>query len=210
MAADSSLVLVPVATDVFTFELVTSPETVKADLDVVDDLIDAGDVQGARVLLNGLRSEIVTETIYLPLASYPGAINRAVKEITSDQTEQAMDTLIIAMDSLVEETAITPLPMVLAHSAIRDAEQAQKTDRDMALLDLDYASGQIETARLLGYFIKDKAEYEEINKNIENIRHEIKGKSRTEKLFDDTKNALNKLLDKFSVRNASAPAGKSK
>jgi len=82
MAAEPSLELVPVATDVFTYDLITSPKQVKADLDAVDDLIDAGDVQTARVLLNRLRSEIITETTYLPVASYPDAIKRAVREIT--------------------------------------------------------------------------------------------------------------------------------
>lgn len=210
MAAEPSLELVPLATDVFTYDLITSPKQVKADLDAVDDLIDDGDVQTARELLNRLHSEIVTETTFLPVATYPDAIKRAVKEINANQSKKARETLLVAMDSLIEEAVVTPLPIVLAHGAIKGAEQAQKTEKDKALRDLDYAAEQIETAKALGYFFDDKAEYKEINKTIKNLRHAVKGKSKTEKLFDDAKNTTKKLLDKFKHKNRKMSVNKAK
>jgi hypothetical protein len=49
IAADPSLKLIPVAANVMTYDLVTTPAAVKAELDAVDDLLEAGDVQAARV-----------------------------------------------------------------------------------------------------------------------------------------------------------------
>lgn len=210
LAAEPSLELVPVGTDVFTFDLIASPKTVKAELTSIKDLLDTGDVQTARGLLNGMHSEIVTETTYLPVETYPGAIKRAVKEISANQAIQARDTLLIARDSLVEEVVVTPLPVILAHGAIEAAEKAQKNDKVKALLDLDYASEQVETAKLLGYFVDDKVEYEAISENIKDLRHAINGKTKTEKLFEDAKSSVQKLLHKFEGKKTKTSVNKDK
>jgi hypothetical protein len=108
------------------------------------------------------------------------------------------------MGSLVEEAQVTPLPVVLAHGAILEAEQVRTSDPDEALRDLEYASGQIKTAERLGYFYADKEGYTAITKHIEELQHVIAGTSKTEQLFDDAKNSVKKLLDKFRAKNNKA------
>lgn len=197
MAADSELELVPVASDVSIFDLATTPEKVKTDLDIIEDLLDDGDVQGARVLLAEMRSEIVTETAYLPLATYPDAIKRAVSEITANESKKAEATLAMAMDSLVKERLVLPLPVVRAQGAISEAEKVQETDKDEALRDLDYAAAQLKVARRLGYFYTDTAGYRAFKDDIDDLRQALTGKSKTEQLFDEAKNSVSRLLDKF-------------
>ncbi|TCK17394.1 YfdX protein [Thiogranum longum] len=198
MAANPSLKLIPIATEVRTYELITTPKQVKADLDAVDDLLESGDVQGARALLSGMRSEVVTETIYIPMETYPDAIKRAVREITANQSRKARATLIEAMGTLVKDTLVMPLPVVLAQGAIEDAMAVQASDKDEALRDLEYASVQLEIARQLGYFYDTKDDYKTLKKNIEDIEQALKGKSKTGQLFDDVKNGFGKLVDKFT------------
>lgn len=55
IVADPSLNLIPAAADVMTYDLVTTPAAVKAELDAVNDLLEAGDVQAARVRLSRIR-----------------------------------------------------------------------------------------------------------------------------------------------------------
>ena len=204
IAADPTLKLIPVAANVMTYDLATTPEAVNAELDAVDDLLEAGNVQAARVRLGQLRSEIVTNYVFLPVETYPDAIQRAVREITAKQSDKARETLAIAMGSLVEAAEVTPLPVVLAHGAILEAEEVQKSDPDEALRDLDYASEQIKTAERLGYFYADKDGYKAITKHIEELQHVITGASKTETLFENAKNSIKTLLDKFKSKGNAA------
>ena len=201
IAADPTLKLIPVAASVMTYDLATTPDAVTAELEAVDNLLEAGNVQAARVRLSQLRSEIVTNYVFLPVATYPDAIKRAVTEITAKQSNKARETLAIAMGSLVEEAQVTPLPVVLAHGAILEAEAVQKSDADEALRDLDYASEQIETAERLGYFHADKDGYKAITSHIEELQHVITGASKTQTLFERAKNSMKTLLDKFKHKN---------
>ncbi|VAW78047.1 hypothetical protein MNBD_GAMMA13-1346 [hydrothermal vent metagenome] len=197
MAADPALELVPLEIEVATFDLDTTPDKVESDLEIIEDLLDDGDVQAARELLGQMRSDIVTRTVFLPLAAYPDAIKLAVSEITANKTDNAEETLITAMESLVEEVEILPLSVVRAQDAISDAEKVQDSDKDKALKDLDYAAAQLKVARRLGYFYTDTVGYRAFKEDIEHLRHAISGKSKTEQLFDDAKNSVSKLLDKF-------------
>lgn len=201
MAANPDLKLIPVATSVTAIDLVTTPERVKADLELVEDLLDDGDVQTARSLLSRMRSEIVTTTAFIPLDTYPDTIKRAVREIAAHESKKAEQTLLDARDSLVEDRVILPLPVVRAQGAIDEAEQARESDKDEALRNLDYASSQLKIARRLGYFYTDTAAYRAFKDDIENLKHALQGTSKTEQLFDRAKNSVNRLLDKFHGTN---------
>jgi hypothetical protein len=197
ITADPELKLIPVAASVISFDLLTTPKAVKNELDTVNDELQAGNTQEARVRLGQLRSEIVSSYIYLPAETYPDAIKRATGEITGDKPDLARDTLATAMGTLVEETIVTPLPVVLAQAAILEAEKVQETDKDAALRALAYASGQLETADLLGYFYGDKADYTAATKHIEALQSAIAGRSKIEELFDKAKNSTKMLLNKI-------------
>jgi hypothetical protein len=196
MAADPDLKLIPVAASVMSYDLITTPKAVTAELAEVNKLLQAGDVQDARLRLARLRSEIVANYVYLPAETYPDAIKRAVEQITTKQAGMARDTLADAMGSLAEETEVTPLPVVLAQGAILEAEQIRETDKDEALQDLAYASDQIETAERLGYFYGNKDDYKAVTKHIETLQNAIAGKNKIEELFDNAKNSMKSLLNK--------------
>jgi hypothetical protein len=195
IAADPKLKLVPVAASVMTYDLITTPKAVKDELKGINGLLQAGDVQDARLHLGQLRSEIVANYVYLPTETYPDAIKRAVEEINAKQGSKGRATLADAMESLVEETEVTPLPVVLAQGAIVEAEKVRKSDKDGALRDLDYAAEQIEMADELGYFYDDKDDYKAVTKHIEALQVAIEGKSKIEELFDDAKNSMKMLLN---------------
>jgi tetratricopeptide (TPR) repeat protein len=197
IAADPSLKLIPVVQDVSTYDLVTSPKAVKDEVNAISKELKSGNVQEARVRLDQLRSELITNYVYLPVEIYPAAIKEAVKEIGAKQYSQAEATIDTAMNSLVQEVEVMPLPVSLANDAILDAEAKRSTDREQALWDLDYAHEQMLTAERLGYFYGDTEDYRAALQHIENLRSAIGGNSEVDNLFTKAKGSVKHLVDKF-------------
>ncbi len=202
MASDPSLKLIPVAEDVNTYDLTISPEEVKNELNAISKELKSGNVQDARMRLNQLRSELIIRDVYLPVETYPAAIKQAVKEVSAKQYQQAQESLDAAMNSLVEEIEVMPLPVVLANDAILDAEAKRSVDKDQAMWDLDFAHGQMLTAERLGYFYGDTDDYKTAMQHLENLRQAMGGKSEVDKLFTNAKQSVKHLIDKFSTRHS--------
>ena len=201
IAADPSLKLIPVVQDVSTYDLVASPKAVKDEVNAITKELKSGNVQEARVRLDQLRSELITNYVYLPVEIYPAAIKEAVKEIGAKQYSQAEVTIDTAMNSLVQEVEVMPLPVSLANDAILDAEAKRSTDREQALWDLDYAHEQMLTAERLGYFYGDTEDYKAALQHIENLRSAISGKSEVDNLFTKAREGLKHLVDKFHTHH---------
>jgi len=201
IAADPSLKLIPVVQDVSTYDLVTSPKAVKDEVNAISKELKSGNVQEARVRLDQLRSELITNYVYLPVEIYPAAIKEAVKEIGEKQYSKAEATIDTAMNSLVQEVEVMPLPVSLANDAILDAEAKRSTDREQALWDLDYAHEQMLTAERLGYFYGDTEDYKAALQHIENLRSAISGKSEVDNLFTKAREGLKHLVDKFHTHH---------
>ena len=195
IAADPSLKLIPVEQDVSTYNLVTSPKAVKDEVNAIGEELKAGNVQVARVRLDQLRSELITNYVYLPVEIYPAAIKEAVRGIGAKQYSQAEANIDTAMNSLVQEVEVMPLPVSLANDAILDAEAIRSTDREQALWDLDYAYEQLLTAERLGYFYGDTEDYKAALQHIENLRSTVCGKSEVDNLFTKTKEGVKHLVD---------------
>jgi hypothetical protein len=201
IAADQSLKLIPVVQDVSTYDLVTSPKAIKDEVNAISKELKSGNVQEARVRLDQLRSELITNYVYLPVEIYPAAIKEAVKEIGAKQYSQAEATIDTAMNSLVQEVEVMPLPVSLANDAILDAEAKRSTDREQALWDLDYAHEQMLTAERLGYFYGDTEDYRAALQHIENLRSAIGGNSEVDNLFTKAKESVKQLVDKFRTHH---------
>jgi tetratricopeptide (TPR) repeat protein len=202
IAADPSLKLIPVVQDVSTYDLMTSPKAVKDEVNAISKELKSGNVQEARIRLDQLRSELITNYVYLPVEIYPAAIKEAVKEIGAKQYSQAETTIDTAMNSLVQEVEVMPLPVSLANDAILDAEAKRSTDKEQALWDLDYAHEQMLTAERLGYFYGDTDDYKAAMQHIENLRSAIGGKSEVDNLFTKAKEGVKHLVDKFRTHHS--------
>jgi tetratricopeptide (TPR) repeat protein len=202
IAADPSLKLIPVVQDVSSYDLLTSPKAVKDEVNAISEELKAGNVQVARVRLDQLRSELITNLVYLPVEIYPAAIKEAVREIGAKQYSQAEATIDTAMNSLVQEVEVIPLPVLLANNAILDAEAKRSTDTEQALWDLDYAHEQMLTAERLGYFYGDTDDYKAALQHIENLRSAIGSKSEVDSLFTKAREGVKHLVDKFRTHHS--------
>jgi len=146
----------------------------------------------ARELLNTLRDEIVIKTINLPLATYPAALNLAIKYLNENKVKEAKDVLAMALATLVEVDTIIPIPIVKAEALVLEASKIVKKDKNEALKYLEEAKYQLALAQTLGYTSKSDTTYKMLRDAIVNLEKEIKANHKTEGLFEKL---LKKLKD---------------
>ena len=184
LARDPDLALAPTNVGAVTI-------TTEADLGKITEarkeaqrLMNEGEVQAARHLLDGLASETVISVSNIPLATYPAAIKDAARLADNNKFSEAKRVLQTALNTLVITNTVIPLPVVKTQDFLLKAEKlAEKTDRtedDSKKLTglLADAHTQLEFAEALGYGTKKdfKDLYEQLDEIKEKTSH---GKSGT-------------------------------
>ncbi len=192
LASKKAPKLLPVANKIFAVEYVGDINTLKKAVKKVKELVNEGKLQDARVLLNTLQSQINVITTYIPLATYPDALKLAAKYLHENKVNEAATVLDTALNTLVQEETIIPIPIVKAEALIKAASKIAKKDKKQALAHLENAKKELELAKALGYVSKSDTTYKNLNDAIEAIEKEIKGKNKVEKLFEDL---LKKIKD---------------
>jgi YfdX protein len=134
-------------------------------------------------------------TSMMPLATYPEAIRKAVPLIDAGKIDKAKMQIQSALNLLVVEETIYPLPALRVKEMLSAAEPlAEKPDRSddesaqLANL-LDAARHEVNFGKALGYYDKDVAK--PILKEIEQIEAKsAKGRDTGENSFDKIKKML--------------------
>jgi tetratricopeptide (TPR) repeat protein len=150
----------------------------------------------ARQILNALRDEIVIKTINLPLATYPAALNLAIKYLNEGKVKEAKDVLAMALSTLVEVDTIIPIPLIKAQALVTEASKIVKKDPKEALNYLEEAKKQLILADLLGYTSTSKTTYKELEKEIKHLEKEIKAHHKTAGLFEELIQKLKEFKEK--------------
>jgi len=123
LARDPALGLAPVDTEVLSYDLLASVDTVKAIIHDAEDYLEDGEIQKARPLVANLASEIVFRTTSIPLSSYPNAIKAVIPLIDEGRIDEATQALQTALNTLVVTTdEIIPLPVLRAEQLLERAE----------------------------------------------------------------------------------------
>ncbi len=141
-------------------------------------LLSHGKLQAGRMVVDELASEMQITTVNIPLGTYPTAIKNAVAQINAGKVKEASLVLEEALNSLIEQTEVIPLPLLRAEALIiKASELEQKSDlskeqnRDEVLKLVDAAKEKLKIAQLLGYGGKD--DYQPFYKIIEDIKNTI-------------------------------------
>jgi len=207
LVAKPDLSLVPIDTRVAIAELITTPEMIAEATDKALDLLKDGKLQAARKLLLPLRDEMVTETVLLPMETYPDAIKLATAELIKGEKEKSLAILDEAFSTFVIMRSVLPLSLLRAEAFIIDAAALDKEkDKAQALKLVEAAEMQLEVAVLLGYADKKSAAYENLQDLVKDLKKEIKGGNVVEKLYYKLKQGLRKLIGEES-RQQSVESG---
>lgn len=199
VARDPELALAKVDVNVKIYDVYATVDTLKETVKQATKYLKDGEVQLARPLVSSLVSEMVIESINIPLATYPDAIIAVVPLIDKGKTKEAKAALQTALNTLVVvEEEVIPLPVVRAKSMLKEAEklaenkEREKEDNKKLMTFLDDAQTQLEIAEILGY--GDKKAFRPMYEQLDTIREKTKdGKSGTG-FFDKISEQVSKIF----------------
>ena len=201
LARDPKLALAPVSVATVVRDLYANQDTVKAAIKEARSDLNEGKVQQARALLGGLASETELQVTNIPLATYPAAIKAVAPLIDAGKKDEAKTALQLALNTLVVERFITPLPTIRAKAMLAEAEKlAEKSGRSSGenkkLHDLvETARQQLELGETLGY--GTRTDYQPLYTQLDDIQTKTgSGKSGTG-IFDTIKASLKDLKDRI-------------
>ena len=197
LAAEKAPKFLPVDASINAIEYVGDVKQIKKSVKTVENLLDDGKVQEARVLLDTLRSEIDVVSVNLPVSSYPDALKLAAKYLHENKVDEAKAVLATALSTLVEDVVVIPIPVLKANALVIAASKIAKTDKEQALKHLAQAKAELEKAQALGYTSKSDVTYKALDEAIEKTEKEIKGKNKAEKLFEELIEKLKSFKEKM-------------
>ena len=202
---DPKLAAIPVDIRSQIVDAVVDIPTAQIIIDEVENAVKEGYYQTAKELLEGLTSAYIVYVYMLPMASYPDAMKIAAALLDQGKKEEAITTLITALNTLAIDKIEIPLPVLRAEEFIKLASEVMKEDKENkkeeAKVFLENAEYQLELAEVMGYGKKDK-EYKELYDKIKNLKKALGDNSETEKLFDELAEKIKGFKEKlFFNRN---------
>jgi len=188
--------LLPVDVNIEAYEFKGNIHIIKNAIEKIKNLISQNKLPQARTILNTLRDEIVIKTTNLPLATYPAALNLALKYINEGKIKEAKDVLAMALSTLVEVDTIIPIPLIKAQALVSQASKFVKKDKKETIKILEEAKNQLKLAKVLGYSSTSITTYQDLKTAIEKIEKEIKLNHKTNSLFEKLIQKLKEFKEK--------------
>jgi hypothetical protein len=194
VSRDPKLALAPVGVSAIIFDLYATPEAVNTAVTRAKEDLSRDRVQQARDLLKYLASEVDLQETEIPLASYPAAIKAISPLIDAGKIEQAKAGLTAALNTLVVETYVMPLPPIRAEAMLATADDlvsknGRKEDKDAEVRGLvNAARNEIKLSEALGYGIKD--DYKPLYTQLDALQKKIEGGQSGHGLFDKIRQSV--------------------
>ena len=188
--------LLPVDMNIEAYQFSGDLNTIKKAVYQAKMLVIENKLPQAREVLNTLRDEIVVKTVNLPLATYPAALNLALKYINEGKIKEATDVLTMALSTLVEVDTIIPIPLVKATQLIIEASKIVNKNKTEAIKYLEEAKHQLILAQALGYTSKSDTTYKILKDKIKKLEKEIKANHNTKGLFEELIQKIKEFKEK--------------
>ena len=199
LARDHALGLAPVDTEVLSYDLLASVDTVKAMIHDAEDYLEDGEIQKARPLVANLASEIVFRTTSIPLSTYPDAIKAVIPLIDEGRIDEAREALQTALNTLVVTTdEIIPLPVLRAEQLLERAEalaenKERSEEQNQTLTGLlTGARNQLRMAEVLGYGTQES--FQPMYAQLDTIEEKTAGGRGGKGWFDRIKQQVTELF----------------
>jgi hypothetical protein len=201
VARDSKLAFAPVNVSTTILDLYATPDTVKGAVKDAKDYLSNNRVQDARLLVENLASEADIHVTEIPLATYPAAIRAVAPLIDSGKIDEAKAALSTALNTLVVETFVIPLPKIRAVAMLGDADNLTKSstlkeeDKTKVRNLIDATRHELQLAEALGY--GTAANYKPLYAQLDEIQKKTEGGQTGKGMFDKFRKSLKAF--KFSV-----------
>jgi hypothetical protein len=188
LAREPRLALAPVDVTVVTRDVIGDQRALEGLRERAEEALEKGRLQEARRLISDLASETVLRVSHLPLATYPAALKSAAAQLERNQPDVAKTTLQAAINTVVVQDTIFPLPLHRAEVALveanRLAEKVNRTQADNRQLAslLTRARQQIKLGQALGYGTEE--EMRQLLSEVDQIETRTTGQRSGRGLFD--------------------------
>jgi hypothetical protein len=199
LARDPKLALAPVSMATVVRDMYANSDTVKDAIKEARSELSDGKVQQARALLGDLASEVELQVTNIPLATYPEAIKAVAPLIDAGKKDEAKTALQTALNTLVIQRFITPLPTIRATAMLAEAEKlaeksGRSSDENQKLHDLvENARQQLELGETLGY--SKPEDYKPLYAQLDSIQSKTGNGKSGKGFFDAIKESLKDLKD---------------
>ncbi len=204
-ARKPSAALIPVKSEVAIIDLAPKEH---AEVDAISgaarNALSSSEYLKARTLLDQLASEIHVKTYHLPLATYPTAMQTAARLLDEKKADEARQTLVTALITLIVTDQAIPLPLVEAQAAIKDAQAKRDQDKPAARKLLANAKQDLDRAKELGYANKDP-EYASLNQSISDLDKQLGGKESTSSAFATLREKMSSFFERVTGKESPAP-----
>ena len=176
-------------------------EDVLYSKEVIAEFIAQNELQRARDIMLKLASELDIYITVLPVITYPTALKAIVPLIEKERFEEATLLIAKAIETLMVEKVVIPLPVLRAEQTIIRASELTKDREDANRQELQelltYAKEQLKLAQALGYG-KIEEDYIELLDNIKSIEDILDEKSSTKDIFETLKEKLSSFMSRFN------------
>jgi len=198
---DPTLQAVPVGVREEVVDFPGSVDDVEAAKSEVVALIKKGEVALARDIMLNLASELDIYVTALPIGTYPVVLKALIPLVEEGKFKEAKALLVEALETLIIEKIVIPLPILRAEKTIQKANELtkddDKADKEELKNFLSYAKEQLKLAQALGYG-KIESDYKELFEEIEKIEGLLKGEEGTKGIFENLKTKLNSFMAGFN------------
>jgi hypothetical protein len=191
---DPHLALAPVGVDTVVYDLYATPDTVKTVVRQARGDLSDDRIQQARHELSYLASEADLRVAELPLASYPAAIKAVAPLIDQGRLDEAKAALEAALNSVVVETFVIPLPRVRADALLEQAQQITskpgrtQADDQKARGLIAAARNEVQLAEALGY--GSKGDYRPLYAEMDQLQRASEGGKALPAMFDRLRQSI--------------------
>jgi len=201
VAKDPTLQAVPVGIREEVIDFPGDVEEVELAKSEVVALIKKGEVSLARDIMLNLASELDIYITALPIGTYPVVIKAIIPFVEENKFDEAKALIVEALETLIEEKVVIPLPVLRAEQSIKKASELtkedDKADKEELSKLLAYAKEMLELAQALGYG-KIDTDYKELFEEIEQIEAKLKGEEGTKGIFENLKVKLSSFMSGFN------------
>ena len=204
IARDPNLQIVPIDVKEEVIDFPGSIEDIESAKTEIVSLIKTGEVQLARDIMLNLASELDIYVTALPIGTYPIVLKAIIPLIEQEKFEEAKKLLIEALETLVIEKIVIPLPLLRAEQTIIRANELankEKADKEELKKLLSYAKEQLELAQSLGYGRKD-IDYKDIFEEVKKLEEILASDESTKNIFNVLKEKLSSIMIKFNKPKA--------
>jgi hypothetical protein len=197
VSRDPHLALAPVGVETIIHDLYATAPAVKAAVSKSKDLLSSNEIQPARWLLQDLASEADINVSEIPLATYPAAIRQAAPLIDAGKVAEAKAALDLALNTIVVNTFVLPLPPIRAEALLAEADRLaakrnRNEDENNRLRSLIVeVRNQLQLAEALGY--GRSGDYKPLYSQIDDVEKKTEGGKSGRGLFDRLKSSLEKF-----------------